>query len=192
MLPMGLLYPFPASEQEVDRITQTKDSITLKTYGLPLIFWGYLAAFLVVIFTMVLAIKGPLMTMMSSDDPINTKLAYVVLATLFILPFTALAAFFYEKWLHKSGDQLTIIHRVFFLPVLKKSYLLDSKTPFLVEHFMDSPNIAKLEKKPEMRAFENQGHFLLHAHLSDGSFLTIDRHSRKADLDKINELLSKF
>lgn len=188
---MGLLYPFPASEQEVDRIDQNTDSITLKTYGLPMIFWGYLAAFLVVIFAMVLAIKGPLMTMMTSEDAINQKLAYLVLATLFLLPFCALMAFFYEKWLHKSGDKLTIIHRVFFLPVLKKGYDLDTETPFVVEHFMDSPNVAKLEKNPDMRAFENQGHFLLHAHLKDHKFIQIDRHSRKADLEKISELLKK-
>lgn len=188
---MGLLYPFPASEQEVDRIDQTEDSITLKTYGLPLIFWGYLAAFFVVIFAMVLAIKGPLMTMMTSGDAINEKLAYLVLFTLIILPLGALMAFFYEKWLFKKGNELTIIHRVFFLPVFSKKYQLDNENPFVVEHFMDSPNIAKMEKKPEMRAFENQGHFLLHAHTSDKTFIQIDRHSRKADLDKISEMLKK-
>ena len=192
MLAMGLLYPFPASESEVDRIDQTESSITLKTYGLPMIFWGYLAAFMVVLFAMILAIKGPLMKMMTSGDFINEKLAYLVLFTLFIIPMVSIMALFYEKWLHKSGDDLTVIHRVFFLPVLKKRYELDKNTPFVVDHFMDSPNIAKLEKKPEMRAFEKQRHFLLRAHLKNQKFIVLDRHSRKADLVKISELLKKY
>lgn len=189
---MGLLYPFPATEEEIDRVDKSSDSITLKTYGLPMIFWGYLAAYLVVIFTMVLAIKGPLMTMMTSEDELNKLIAYVVLATLILLPLIALAAFFYEKWLYKKGDELVIIHRFFFLPVMKKKLALDKETPFVVDHFMDSPNVAKLEKKPEMRAFENQGHFLLRAHLENKKFIVIDRHSRKADLEKMSALLKRF
>lgn len=189
---MGLLYPFPATEEEVDRIDQTESSITLKTYGLPIIFWGYLAAFLVVLGAMVLAIKAPLMTMLMSEDQINRMIAYVVLATLIIIPMGALLAFFYEKWLIKSSNTLVVQHRVFFLPLYKKTYKLDSKTPFIVDHFLDSPNIAKIEKDPKMRAFENQGHFLLRAHLENKKFIDLDRHSRKSDLIKIKELLSKY
>lgn len=189
---MGLLYPFPATEEEVDRIDQTESSITLKTYGLPMIFWGYLAAFLVVLGAMVLAIRGPLMTMLSSEDAINRLIAYVVLATLILIPLGALMAFFYEKWLIKSKGILVVQHRLFFLPVFKKTFKLDNQTPFIVDHFMDSPNIAKMEKDPKMRAFENQGHFLLRAHLENKDFIVLDRHSRKADLVKIKDLLSKY
>jgi hypothetical protein len=104
----------------------------------------------------------------------------------------ALLAFFYEKWLIKSSNTLVVQHRVFFLPLYKKTYKLDSKTPFIVDHFLDSPNIAKIEKDPKMRAFENQGHFLLRAHLENKKFIDLDRHSRKSDLIKIKELLSKY
>jgi len=188
---MGLLYPFPASDHEIDRISKTQDSITLKSYGLPLIFWGYLAAFLGLILIMILAIKTPLMRMMTSSDQINEYIAYLVLTTLFLLPLLAITAFFYEKWLYKSGEKLSVIHRFFFVSVMTKTYTLDSHTPFIVDHFMDTPNMAKLEKNPTMRAFENQGHFLLRAQLKNKKFIVIDRHSRKADLIKISELLSQ-
>ena len=189
---MGLLYPFPATVEEVDRIDQTDSTITLKTYGLPIIFWGYLCAFLVVLGAMVLAIKGPLMTMFLSDDLLNRFIAYIVLATLIIIPLFSLMAFFYEKWLIKGPNNLVIQYRVFFLPFYKKTLKLDSQNPFIVDHFMDSPNIAKIEKDPKMRAFENTGHFLLRAHLENKKFIVLDRHSRKADLVKIKELLSKY
>lgn len=186
---MGLLYPFPATEGEVDRITKSKNSITLKTYGLPMIFWGYLLAYLTVVFAMVLAVRGPLSNMLSGEDAINRFIAFVVIATLILLPFVALCAFFYEKWLLKSGDKLSVIHRFFFIKVCKKTYTLDKDTPFVVDHFMDSPNVAKMQKNADLKAFENKGHFLLRAHLKDKKFILIDRHSRKADLVKIMELL---
>jgi hypothetical protein len=68
---------------------------------------------------------------------------------------------------------------------------LDSNDAFSVDHFMDSPNMAKIYNKTELKQFENRGYFELHAK-SNGKNLLIDRHSRKADLVKIKDLLGRF
>ena len=40
-------------EKEIDRVEIRDGEITLKSYGLPLIFWGYLGAGLTVLFAMI-------------------------------------------------------------------------------------------------------------------------------------------
>ena len=44
--------------------------------------------------------------------------------------------------------------------------------------------------RERLKGFENKGYFELHA-LVNGKTVLIDRHSRKADLVKIKELLSR-
>jgi hypothetical protein len=177
---MGLMYIMPVSENEIDRIeikeTQNGKSITLKSYGLPLIFWGYLAGILVILFAMGLAIKGPMTKMLSMDDPLNQALAWIVFATI----------------LTKSDKKLVITHRLFWVPIWKRSFELKEKDSLSVEHFMDSPNIAKIQGKQELRAFQNQGYYNLHALLSSNKFVLVDRHSRRADLNKLSEILSRY
>ena len=190
------MYIMPVSEQEIDRIEikDTKDgkSITLKSYGLPLIFWGYLAGILVVLFAMGLAIKGPMMKMMQMQDPLNRALAWLVFATILAIPLGLLGFLFYEKLISKSGTNLTVTHRVFWIPIWKRSYQLKNSDSLSVEHYMDSPNVAKIEGKQELRAFQNQGHYNLHAQLQNNKFILVDRHSRRADLKKLSEILSRY
>lgn len=189
---MGLMYIFPTQKEEIDRIEMADNSVTLKTYGLPWVFWGYLAASLVVIFAMGLAIKGPIVKLINGDDQINTMLAYLVSATLVGLPLTLISFFFYEKFITKSGNKIIVTHRIFWTPIWKKTYSLFSPNSFIVEHFLDSPNVAKINKNPETRAFENHGYFELKIRLSDGKVVFLDRHTRKSDLQKMASLLSEF
>lgn len=190
------MYIMPVSEQEIDRIEikDTKDgkSITLKSYGLPLIFWGYLAGILVVLFAMGLAIKGPMTKMLTMEDPLNQALAWIVFATILAIPLGLLGFLFYEKLITKKDKTITLTHRLFWIPVWKRSYELKEKDSLSVEHFMDSPNVAKIEGKQELRAFQNQGYYNLHAQLSNNKFILIDRHSRRADLNKLSEILSRY
>ena len=67
-----------------------------------------------------------------------------------------------------------------------------------VDHFMDSPNMAKIRSRQglpsteSMTGFENKGYFELNITTADNKSVNIDRHSRKADLLKLKELLSKY
>lgn len=189
---MGLMYLMPTEENESERILidLEKKKVTLKSYGLPWVFWGYLGAVLVVIFAMYLAISGPIEKLRAGEDQINLILSYIVEGSLILTPLVLLGFFFYEKILEKNGNSITIYHRVFFLPLYKKTFQLESNDHLSVNHFMDSPNIAKLQNRPELKGFENKGYFELHA-LVNGKLILIDRHSRKADLIKIKELLSR-
>ena len=188
---MGLMYIFPTSIEESDRTEVISKSIVLKTYGLPMVFWGYLAACLVVVGTMWLA-SGPIIhKLLTYDDPGLKILAYIVRYTLLLTPVLLLGFFFYEKQLIKSERELKIVFKVFYLTVYTKKILLDMSDALSVDHFMDSPNMAKIYNKAELKLFENRGYFELHG-MSDGKIILIDRHSRKADLLKIKDLLSNY
>ena len=78
------------------------------------------------------------------------------------------------------------------VPFFWKNLTLQSPDSFTVEHYMDTPNVARKKQVEELRAFQNQGHFILKAHLENEKFLLIDRHGRRADLKKIAALLSKY
>lgn len=194
---MGLMYLFPVSTDETERTevkTDTKSgkpSVVLKTYGLPMVFWSYLGASMVVLFSMWLASKATISKLLSYEDSGMQALGYLVSATLILTPLILLGFFFYEKHLEKSGNKLKLLYKVFFIPVFSKTISLDAPDSLFVEHFMDSPNMAKIYNKDELRGFENKGYFELRA-LSNGKKLLIDRHTRKADLVKIKDLLSRF
>lgn len=194
---MGLMVLFPVSEEETDRIDihtnkENQKKITLKSYGLPMIFWGYLLAIFTVIFVMALAIKGPIVSLYETKDSINQMISIAALVTLISIPSVCLAFFFYEKQIVKSGRELAIIHKVFWIPFVTKKFILKENDSFLVGHFMDSPNVAKMQAKPELRGFENKGYFELFLINEEGRKIFLDRHSRKIDLEKIKELLSKY
>lgn len=189
---MGLMYMFPVSEEEADRVKVKDQSITIKSYGLPMIFWGYLLAILVVIGAMYLAVSGPIDKLIATGDQINVVLAYAVLATIYGLPLTLLALYFYEKSITKKLDQITITHKVFWIPVMKKTIELKDANSIELNHFMDSPNVAKMRAQPELRGFENKGYYELFATDKHDKKIFIDRHSRKADILKIRDLLKKY
>ena len=189
---MGLLFILPTSEAEVDRIKIKDNSITLKTYGLPMIFWGYLMAVLTIIAAMVLTSYRPIITLYHTQDALNQILAVSATLTIIIIPLATISFYFYEKFIIKENNKLTIIHRLFYIPLVKKSYLLDSREAFKILHHMDSPNIAKIKSNPDMKGFENKGYFQLFAINSDHKSIFLDRSSRKSDLKKIQDLFSKY
>jgi hypothetical protein len=195
---MGLMYVFPVNTDEVDRVeilsspTGTTPTLVLKSYGLPMVFWSYLAASLIVIGTMWLAGKAAIHKLISYPDATLRALGFLVEYTLILTPLFLLALYFYEKQLRKNKTSLTLVYKVFFIPIWFKKILLQSPDSFSVAHFMDSPNMAKIYNKAELKAFENKGYFELHATDISGKNVLIDRHSRKADLVKMMVLLSRF
>jgi len=194
---MGLMYLFPVSDDETERTEIKTDkktgdkAIVLKTYGLPMVFWSYLAGCFIVFFAMWLASRATLEKLLAYEDPTLNALGYLVYATLILSPLVLLGFFFYEKFMVKSGKNLKLIYRVFFIPFYTKTIALDEKDAFFVEHFMDSPNMAKIYNKDELRGFENKGYFELRAS-SNGQKVLVDRHTRKADLVKIKDILSRY
>ena len=191
------MYIFPVSTEENEHVEITQcptdqgQIITLKTYGLPMIFWGYLAASLAVLSIMWLASKSVLDKLLTYNDTSLILLAYLVKTTLILTPVILLGFFFYEKQIKKNGNNLSLIYKVFFIKVFSKNFLMDSPDSFHVNHHLDSPNMAKIYNKEELKQFENKGYFELKIQ-TNNELILIDRHTRKADLVKIKELLSKF
>lgn len=197
---MGLMYIFPVTDNtnEDDR-TEIRDSeLILKTYGLPMIFWGYLAAAMSVLLLMWLASRATIQKLLSyTEEPTLLFLGHLVQWTLILIPITLLAFFFYEKVIAKKGTRLVITHKIFFIPIFRKTYKLSSNDSLEVTHFLASPNMAKLRASQglsdeSMKHFENKGYFELSIKTDKKSFISIDRHSRKADLLKLKELLSRY
>lgn len=197
---MGLMYIFPVSDDasEGDRAEVRDSELILKTYGLPMIFWGYLAAAMSVLFLMWMASRAVIAKLLSyHDDPTLLFLGHLVQWTLILTPVITLAFFFYEKIIVKKGTKLSITHKIFFIPVFKRTYELSSSDSISVNHFLASPNMAKLRASQgltdeSMKHFENKGYFELCIKTNKKPSISIDRHSRKADLLKMKELLSRY
>lgn len=186
---MGLMYVFPVGEDETDFVSKKDGSLVLKTYGLPYIFWFYALCSIIVIFFMFLAIKEPVLKLVSLGDETDATLGYSLLAFVGLLPVAVLGFFFYEKRLIKLKNELSIVHKVFGITVFKEKFQLDTTDSLSVEPFLDSPNVARMKGGQESAGFQNKGYFVLWLKSSEGKRIQIDRHSRKVDLEKLKALL---
>lgn len=185
---MGLLYPFPVHTDEKDFVHVTGTSVTLKTYGLPYIFWGYAAASLSVLFFLWLAVRAPLKKLLELGDGTDAILIYGLQAMIVLTPVVVLGFFFYEKRLVASGDTLTVQQRLFGIPV--RTQTLTLTTPgYQIQHHLDAPNVARLKGGDEALGFQNKGYFILWALTAQERAIAIDRHSRRADLQALVALL---
>jgi hypothetical protein len=184
---MGLLYQFPTTDNELDdRITISNEMVVLKSYGLPMIFWGYLAGILFMLAIMYLAISGPIQTIFSGEDEINKMIAMAVVLLFIAIPLTLFVLLFYEKIIIKEKNKFTIVHKVFWLPYFKRSFIAEK---ILVENMEGTPNVAKMENRPELKGFQNRGYFNLFAYDQNNRKFLLDRSSQKNTIDKIAELL---
>ena len=155
-------------------------------------FWAYILAILITMVVMYIAVAQPLVKIGSNGDFLGLLIFYAVWATFISLPAVLIGSLFYEKSLIKSELSLTVMHKVLGIPFFWKRLELERKDSFVVEHYMDTPNIARKKQVQELRAFQNQGHFTLKAGLKGHKLFLIDRHSRRADLKKMATLLSKY
>jgi hypothetical protein len=186
---MGLLYVFPISEDEIDFAVKKDDTLILKTYGLPYIFWLYALCSITVVFFMFLAIKAPILKLVALSEDSDASLGYALLGFVGLIPVFILAFFFYEKRITKKKNELGIEHRVFGIKVFSEKFLLEKDDHLTVTNFVDSPNIARMKNTPETAGFQNRGYFTLHLDPGNGKRILIDRHNRKADLEKLREML---
>ncbi len=185
---MGLLYPFPVSEEEKDHVIKASDSLTLKSYGLPYIFWIYLLCILAVIFFLFLAVKNPLGQIYAGDDQINKYIATALIVLLIAVPLVLVSFFFYEKRLIKKQSQLIVEHRFFGIKLRSLIFELTSESKLEIRHHLDSPNIASLRDEETLKAFKNRGYHELFLTTNKGNFF-IDRHSQLSELKKLQLLL---
>jgi hypothetical protein len=192
---MGLMYLFPVSLEEADHAKvdpQPPYTLTLKSYGLPGIFWFYLVSILSVIAVMFFLVKGPLDKILLTQDPLNVWIGRIVYLTLIATPLGLLSIFFYQKKIIKTQQTLIMQHSLFGLTYQKQLERLHQENPFSLRHFMDSPNLARMRQEQKMEQYMNKGYFELWGKREDGTQFFIDRHSRKMDLVKIKNLLEKF
>lgn len=183
---MGLLYVFPVSTDEADFVQINEESITLKTYGLPYIFWLYALCSIAVVVVMFVAIREPVLKLVSLGDDTDATLGYALLSFIGLLPVGVLAFFFYEKRLIKRSQTLTLEHRIFGLKVFSETFRPKTLT---VAPLLTSPNIARIKGGEETAGFQNKGYFVLWMETENEKKILVDRHSRKADLDKLKALL---
>lgn len=187
---MGLMYVFPVGEDETDFVDKKDGSITLKTYGLPYIFWIYAICVVAVIFFMFLAIKAPVLKLIELGDETDATLGYTLLTFVGLMPIFIFGFFFYEKRIIKKGKTLTLQHRVFGIPLFTEKFEVESTDELTIESFIDSPNMAKLNANESNVGFQNKGYFVLYFKSKTGQKILVDRHSRKADLEKLKKLIS--
>ena len=187
---MGLLYIMPASKEEIDHVkieeSESSRKIHLFSYGLPLMFWGYFIILIGLELAMYLSISDIISKLYTSPEPLDRAL--IVCCTIFMgsLPLIGLGMLFWQKVISKENDKIQVSFRVFGITVRKKSYRFNSPEDYLeVKHLLESPNMAKIRKSPNTRAFENQGHYILTL-WSNGKPYFLDRHTRKQDLNKLD------
>ena len=184
------MYVFPVSREEEDFVIRKTEGLTLKTYGLPYIFWGYAAASIAVILFMFLAVKEPVLKLISLGDETDATLGYSLLSFIGLLPVFILSFFFYEKRIISKPQTLKLEYRLFGLKFFSESFTYEASDPFSVHPFLSSPNMARLAARVESQGFENKGYYVLWITLDSGKKILIDRHSRKADLLKLKELIT--
>ncbi|MGK0367776.1 MAG: phosphate/sulfate permease [Thermoproteota archaeon] len=188
---MGLLYQFPSDELDQDHVKKSENSILLRSYGLPPLFWAYGAAILIVYTLIVIGTYNPLIKLMSYPDQMNQIIGVLLITFLVTLLFSFISFFFYEKNISAKKNSITLIYKLFFIPFRKKMFSIEPESSFEISAYLDSPNMAKLEQKEEMRGFQNKGYFQLFLFSNEKKIL-IDRSSRKADLTKMSKLLKQY
>lgn len=186
---MGLMYPFPISTDETDFAIRDEKSLVLKTYGLPYIFWIYALCSVAMIFVMFIAVKAPVLKLIELGDQTDSILGYSLLSFIGILPVFIFTFFFYEKRIVATPRSLKLEHRIFGLAFYTKQFQLEGTDNLDVESFLNSPNVARMKNNSSEQGFQNKGYFVLWLRHDSGKKVLIDRHSRKADLIKLKDLL---
>lgn len=186
---MGLLYVFPVSEEETDFVIKRDDTLILKTYGLPYIFWIYALCAATVVFFMFLAIKEPVLKLIALSEGTDATLGYSLLALIGSIPVLIFAFFFYEKRITKKKTELGLEHRIFGVRFFSEKFVVSHDDQLEISNFIDSPNVARMKNTPESAGFQNRGYFTLHLVAPGEKKILIDRHNRRIDLEKLRGML---
>jgi hypothetical protein len=186
---MGLLYVFPVSMDETGFAEKKDNKIILKTYGLPYIFWIYAFAIIIALIFLFIAGRGPVLKYIQIGDDLDALLGYSLLSFLGLLPVILLGFFFFEKRIIKEGPLITMEYRIFGLKAFSEKFTMAKDNALIVDTFLDSPNVARMKANEENLGFQNKGYFILWLITDNGKKIALDRHSRKADLLKLQDML---
>jgi hypothetical protein len=185
---MGLMYITPNSTDD-PLVLQQQDVLEVRSYGLPLIFWGYYIAFLVTLFALAFASYNPWKKLLLTNDPLNMMICYSLAIIVIGIPFVCLAFFLYQKVIVRTKSQLILKHAILHLPYKVKKIKLSDISDIVIRKQLDSPNMAKIANNPEFRGFQNKGYFVLEAETQQKKKIVIDRSSSKVDLEKLKDIL---
>ena len=138
---------------------------------------------------MFLAVKDPIFKLIEVGDEVDAYLGYGLVSFIALIPLVTLAFFFYEKRITRTGNIISIFYRVYGITVFKENFTIKDNSSLHVEHFMDSPNVARMNGGEDAAGFQNKGYFVLWLTSIDGKKIALDRHSRKVDVEKLLSLL---
>lgn len=186
---MGLLYVFPVSLDEVGFADKKENQLILKTYGLPYIFWIYALAILIALIFLFIAGLEPVLKYIQIGDELDALLGYSLLTFIGLLPIILVGFFFFEKRIIKSSSQISMHYRIFGIRVFSESFTMAENNPLSVDSFLSSPNVARMKNDESNLGFQNKGYHVLWLSTKDGKRIALDRHSRRADLLKLQSLL---
>jgi hypothetical protein len=188
---MGLVYQLPVDLKESDYIELNSSRLVIKSYGLPTIFGYYALATLLLLLALTKSAYAPVLKIYAMSDEINHLLATLLIVTLFCA-YLMLVLFYYSQ----IQITLTCSHckkelRVFGLTYLKESIAFSQgETKWFIQHFMQSPNMARLRPQTGLEEFQNRGYFELIVQVGSKTLL-VDRSSRKNDLENIKQILEE-
>lgn len=190
---MGLLYLFPTDSNETEYVIVNKDAqyrtVTIKSYGLAWIFWVYAAAAIALLAILFLSIYNPMLKLLSIATVVDKVLIFSFVLTLLAVLIAIITLLYWQIHLVVNNDSLSIEYRPFGVRIFKRSIKKDENFSLKVLHFLESPNIARMEQDERFKEFQNKGYFELFASNKEQKLL-IDRSSRKQDLEDLLSLMS--
>lgn len=192
---MGLLYLFPTSAEENEFVfidnKSSPPKLVISSYGLPGIFWIYAFIAFIVLSLLTYSILDPLQKLFSMAQGFDYVLVTGLVIVL-ILSYLAILLFLYWRLLIVVTEKtIAVEYRPFGILLYKKILPLTQDTKLEIRHFMDSPNLARINQDKNYKQFQNSGYFELLAINSVGSNLLLDRSSRKNDLEALKTIICK-
>ena len=187
---MGLLYIMPKNKKEITQVEVLNDVTRIKSYPLPYIFWFYFLIVCLITFVMI-QVSYPLFhKLLQSNDKIDLIIGVITIVTLLAVPIGCLLFLFFQKEItvYRSKKLIQINNRVCFIPIGSKNLEVANLE---VKHFLSSPNMAKIQSYDSKKAFQNRGHYILELTDKSGQQHLIDRHTNKADLVGLKNLIEE-
>tara|TARA_B100000927_G_C16273316_1_gene392433 strand:+ start:90 stop:671 length:582 start_codon:yes stop_codon:yes gene_type:complete len=178
----------PKSEKEVTHVKRDGPETILESYGLPYIFWLYFIILLIVLGAMTLPAFPILEKLIISTDIIDKVMGWMTIFTLIGLPVFGLLVLFYQKKIiiSKNTNKLIIKNNILGITFSTRTIQVKSLS---VNHYLSSPNMAKINRETKTRPFENRGHFVLKVETTNEESVVIDRHTNKADLEGLRKII---
>ena len=125
-----------------------------------------------------------------SKSMVDLVIAIFTITALTAIPLTCLLLLFFQKEIivYRNENLIEINKRFLFFTIKSKKLRIKGLE---VKHFLSSPNMAKIQSTQSTKAFQNRGHYLLELTDEKGQLHLIDRHTNKADLVGLKNLIEQ-